>query len=66
MGIEAGDIGSYLIDLTGLSLQDLVKLPESSLALALREVLTSNGAGSSAGFSSSLRDSTTVVPLPPG
>jgi FXSXX-COOH protein len=46
------DFSSDLIDVTGLSLRDLDRLPESSLALALREVLTSNDAGPSAGFSS--------------
>jgi hypothetical protein len=40
-----------LIDVTGLSLRDLDKLPQSSLILALREVLTSDCVGTSAGFS---------------
>ena len=56
MSLEVGDIKTSLIDLTGLSLRDLAKLPESALAVALRDVLTSNGTGSSAGFSSSLRE----------
>jgi len=46
-----GEFSGDLIDVTGLSLRDLDKLPESSLILALREVLTSDRAGTSAGFS---------------
>jgi FXSXX-COOH protein len=48
---EADDFSGDLIDVTGLSLRELDRLPESSLAMALRQVLTSDGAGPSAGFS---------------
>jgi FXSXX-COOH protein len=51
---ETDDFSSGLIDVTGLSLRDLERLPESSLAVALRDVLTSDGAGPSAGFSARL------------
>lgn len=54
MSVEAEDFSSDLIDVTGLSLRDLDGLPESSLTIALREVLTRNDAGTSAGFSSRL------------
>ncbi len=49
---EASDVNGDLIDVTGLSLRDLDRIPESSLALALRQVLSSSDAGPSAGFSS--------------
>jgi FXSXX-COOH protein len=49
-----GEFSGDLIDVTGLSLRDLDGLPESSLTLALREVLTSDCAGPSAGFSASI------------
>lgn len=55
MSFETEEFGSDLIDVTGLSLKDLEGLSESSLATALREVLTGNDAGTSAGFSSRLR-----------
>jgi FXSXX-COOH protein len=48
---EADDFSGDLIDVTGLSLRELDGLPESNLALALRQVLASDGAGPSAGFS---------------
>jgi hypothetical protein len=54
MGVGAEDFSSDLIDVTGLSLHDLDGLPESSLALGLREVLTRHDVGTSAGFSSRL------------
>jgi FXSXX-COOH protein len=48
----ARDFSGDLIDVTGLSLRDLDRVPESSLALALRQVLSSSDTGPSAGFSS--------------
>jgi FXSXX-COOH protein len=48
---ETDDFSDDLIDVTGLSLRELDRLPESSLALALRQVLASDGTGPSAGFS---------------
>jgi FXSXX-COOH protein len=48
---EATDFTGDLIDVTGLSLRDLDQVPESSLALALRHVLSSGDATPSAGFS---------------
>jgi len=64
MASAEADFLSDMIDLNGLSLRDLDKLPESSFAIALRGVLTSNDAGPSAGFSSSLKDAETVAPSP--
>ena len=55
MSIDTGEFSSDLINVTGLTLKDLETLPESSLAVALREVLAANGAVTSAGFSSRLR-----------
>jgi FXSXX-COOH protein len=55
MSIDTEGFTSDLIDVTGLSLKDLETLPESSLFVALREVLADNGTGTSAGFSSRLR-----------
>ena len=55
MSIDTEEFRSDLIDVTGLSLDDLEAVPESSLAVALREVLAANDAGTSAGFSSRLR-----------
>ena len=55
MSIDTGDFSTDLIDVTGLSLEDLEALPESSLAIALREVLARDAAPTSAGFSSRLR-----------
>jgi FXSXX-COOH protein len=51
---ETDDFSGGLIDVTGLSLRDLDGLPESTLAVALRNVLASDGAGPSAGFSARL------------
>jgi FXSXX-COOH protein len=48
---DADDFGSDLIDVNGVSLQDLEGLPDSSLALALREVMTSGDVGPYASFS---------------
>lgn len=55
MSIDTGDLSTGLIDVTGLSLEDLEALPESSLAIALREVLARDDVQTSAGFSSRLR-----------
>jgi FXSXX-COOH protein len=55
MRVDTDEFTSDLIDVTGLSLKDLETLPESSLTVALREVLAANGTGTSAGFSSRLR-----------
>jgi FXSXX-COOH protein len=55
MGFEAEEFSSDLIDVSGLSLADLEALPDSSLAVALREVLAGDDVGTSAGFSSRLR-----------
>jgi FXSXX-COOH protein len=55
MSVDTGEISSDLINVTGISLKDLEALPESSLAVALREVLADHGTGTSAGFSSRLR-----------
>ncbi len=49
-----GDFTGDLVDVTGLSLRDLDEVPETSLALALRQVLSGSAAGSPAGFSSRL------------
>jgi FXSXX-COOH protein len=49
---EASDISGDLIDVTGLSLRDLDAVPDSSLALALRQALSGSDAAPSAGFSS--------------
>lgn len=54
MSIETDGYTSDLIDVAGISIRDLDELPESSLALALREVLNRNDVGTSAGFSSRL------------
>jgi FXSXX-COOH protein len=59
---EADDFSGDLIDVTGLSLRDLDRLPESSLAVALRQVLTSDGVGPSAGFSARVLGSGPGVP----
>jgi FXSXX-COOH protein len=46
------DFGGNIIDVTGLSLRDVENLPDSSLVLALREVMTTEGVGPFvAGFS---------------
>ena len=44
-----------LIDVSGLTLEDLADVPDSALSAALRVVLGGEGGGTSAGFSSSLR-----------
>lgn len=51
---ETTGLRTGLIDVTGLSLGDLGALPDSALALALREVLSGDAAPTSAGFSSRL------------
>lgn len=61
MSVEAEDFSSDLIDVTGLSLRDLDGLPESSLAVGLRQVLTRHDVGTSAGFSSRLGTHRTVA-----
>jgi len=53
MTTDAG-LTTDLIDVTGLSLGDLGALPDSAVALALREVLSGDAAPTSAGFSSRL------------
>ena len=46
------EIQSDMIDVSGISLRDLETAPESSIVLALKEVLASGGAGTFvAGFS---------------
>jgi FXSXX-COOH protein len=46
------DFSGDLIDVSGMSLRDVEDLPDSSLVLALREVMTTEGAGPFvAGFS---------------
>jgi FXSXX-COOH protein len=55
MSIDTEGFSTDLIDVTDLSLEDLEALPESSLAIALREVLTRDNLPTSAGFSSRLR-----------
>jgi FXSXX-COOH protein len=46
------DFGGNLIDVTGFTLRDIEDLPDSSLVLALREVMTTEGVGPFvAGFS---------------
>jgi len=52
MGDRTDALGGDLIDVTGLSLHDIADLPDSSLVLALREVMTNEGVGTFvAGFS---------------
>jgi FXSXX-COOH protein len=64
MSIDTGDFSTDLIDVTGLSLEDLAALPESSLVIALREVLTREAIPTTAGFSSRLRrDEKRPLPL---
>ncbi|HEX4094321.1 MAG TPA: FxSxx-COOH cyclophane-containing RiPP peptide [Trebonia sp.] len=55
MSIDTGVFSTDLIDVTGLSLEDLEALPDTSLTIALREVLTRDDTPTSAGFSSRLR-----------
>lgn len=55
MSVDTEEFSSDLINVTGISLKDLEELPESSLTVALREVLADRGTGTSAGFSSRLR-----------
>lgn len=54
MSIDTEGFSTDLIDVTGLTLDDLERLPESCLAIALREVLTRDDVPTSAGFSSRL------------
>jgi hypothetical protein len=51
---ETDDFSGDLVDIAGLSLRELERLPGSTLVVALRDVLTSDGAGPSAGFSARL------------
>ncbi|MET8337708.1 FxSxx-COOH cyclophane-containing RiPP peptide [Streptosporangium canum] len=54
MGEQATDFGTDLIDVTDIRLSDLDVVGESSLALALRRLLSEEDTGPVAGFTSSI------------
>ncbi|MFJ2033402.1 FxSxx-COOH cyclophane-containing RiPP peptide [Streptosporangium sp. NPDC087985] len=54
VGEQATDFGTDLIDVTDIRLSDLDEVGESSLAHALRRLLSEEDSGPVAGFTSSI------------
>jgi hypothetical protein len=55
MSLDTAALATPLIDVTGLTLEDLEQLGNRALTEALQEVLTMKAEPTSAGFSSRLR-----------